>query len=351
MPSNGTFVLADIGGYSSFLTDVAIEHATEITEDLLNTVLRCNRNRWRLANVEGDCIFFYTEGKEPADELVDHIRNMYHDFCRRTIDIAERATCPCGACTRTGELSLKFIVHAGEFDTQKIAGRTELIGSEVITAHRLLKNSVSLDEYVLMTESYTPDPVATDLPADSGSDSYDHCGRVDYTVLDLSSLRDEVKRAIWVFVRPDEARISVELEIRAAPDRVWKALTDHEEALQWEDLKESRQLPPPKSSAGKMHRCVLPDGTTLVRLTVAMEPDRRRITERWHFTRLLKDVLVTTIVDANPDGSSTVRCYSSHQPAIPVISRLAEPILRRIGQREFRRSFGRLKTYLEEGRV
>ena len=31
---HGTFVLADIGGYTSFLTDVGIEHAKKITSGL-----------------------------------------------------------------------------------------------------------------------------------------------------------------------------------------------------------------------------------------------------------------------------------------------------------------------------
>src|SRR6266702_260977 len=64
MATEGTFVLADIGGYTRFLTGVGIEHGKEITEDLLNHLLKCNRGRWKLANVEGDCIFFYREGRE-----------------------------------------------------------------------------------------------------------------------------------------------------------------------------------------------------------------------------------------------------------------------------------------------
>ena len=192
MATKGTFVLADIGGYTSFLNGVAIEHGKEITEDLLNTILRCNRERWQLANVEGDCIFFYREGLEPPTELVDHIRDIYKDFSQRTIDIAERAACPCGACTRTGELSLKFIVHAGEFETQKIGNRTELVGPDVVVAHRLLKNSVALDEYIIVTDSYATDPGAFGLPAQAASESFEGVGEVIYQQLDLQPVREEL---------------------------------------------------------------------------------------------------------------------------------------------------------------
>ena len=46
MATEGTFVLADIGGYTQFLTGVGIEHAKEITSDLFNAMLKCNRERW-----------------------------------------------------------------------------------------------------------------------------------------------------------------------------------------------------------------------------------------------------------------------------------------------------------------
>ncbi|MGH9204751.1 MAG: DUF2652 domain-containing protein, partial [Vicinamibacterales bacterium] len=88
MLSEGTFVLADIGGYTQFLTGVGIEHANEITSHLLNSLLKSNRGRWKVANVEGDCLFFYREGREPPAELIDHIRALFEEFCDRTVDIA-----------------------------------------------------------------------------------------------------------------------------------------------------------------------------------------------------------------------------------------------------------------------
>lgn len=348
MPSRGTFVLADIGGYTSFLTGVAIEHATEITEDLLNTILRCNRNRWNLANIEGDCIFFYTEGLEPPAELVDHIRRLYKDFCGRTIDIAERAACPCGACTRTGELRLKFIVHTGEFETQRIADRTELVGADVITAHRLLKNSVPLDEYIIITNPDMSDLDTIGLPVINGTDTYEHSGTVEYSALDLAPVRDEIRMANRIFVEPKEAKVSIELTIHAPPQRVWTALTDHEERLKWEDLRESIALPPPKAAVADMHRCVFPDGSTLVQIPIAVDPKAMRKTERWRFTNLVKNTLVTLAVNGSDnDISSEFGCYMTYELAIPVVSRLFEPVLKYTGKTQMRKSYELLKEYCE----
>ena len=40
----------------------------------------------------------------------------------------------------------------GEVATQNIRGRTKLVGIDVILVHRLLKNSVAIPEYVLVSE-------------------------------------------------------------------------------------------------------------------------------------------------------------------------------------------------------
>ena len=77
MATDGTFVLADIGGYTSFLTGVGIEHGKEITTFLFNSLLKCNHGRWKVANIEGDCIFFYRPGREDPYELAGHAGKLY----------------------------------------------------------------------------------------------------------------------------------------------------------------------------------------------------------------------------------------------------------------------------------
>ena len=61
--------------------------------------------------------------------------------------------CTCDGCTQAGELKLKFVAHVGEVAFQKVKRYTELAGVDVILVHRLLKNSVPIPEYVLMTDA------------------------------------------------------------------------------------------------------------------------------------------------------------------------------------------------------
>ena len=93
---------------------------------------------------------------------------MHETFQDAQLDIASGSTCRCGACDRTEDLSLKFVVHAGEFDVQNIGGRKELIGPDIIVATRLLKNSVPVREYVIATPSAAGVAEAAGVPTQIG---------------------------------------------------------------------------------------------------------------------------------------------------------------------------------------
>ena len=132
--AEGTFVLADIGGYTKFLTGVGITHAKETIEHLLNRLIERKDKRWKVANVMGDCVFFYSETPEAAASTFRLLRGLHEEFQDAQLDIASGSTCRCGACDRTEDLSLKFVVHAGPFEVQNIGGRKELIGQDIIVA-------------------------------------------------------------------------------------------------------------------------------------------------------------------------------------------------------------------------
>jgi len=66
-------------------------------------------------------------------------------------------TCRCDACSRVEGLDLKFVLHAGSYVVQSVGGGRELVGPEVVMAHRLLKNHaaelIGQSAYVLITEA------------------------------------------------------------------------------------------------------------------------------------------------------------------------------------------------------
>ena len=93
----------------------------------------------------------YSDSGNRRGDIFTYVRRVYEKFRESIEEVAAGSTCRCGACDRSGDLALKFVVHGGEFDIQGIAGRQELIGSDIVVAYRLLKNSVPVREYALVT--------------------------------------------------------------------------------------------------------------------------------------------------------------------------------------------------------
>jgi hypothetical protein len=187
----GPLVLADISGYSSFLQAVAYEHrddafaggkvphAYAVISSLLDGIVQRLVPPFTLSKLEGDAVFAYaTDGAEVprGKALLDCIGSCYVGF-REQVGAARSVwPCECEACTRIDELDLKFIVHAGPFVLQSIAGRDELVGPEVVTAHRLLKSraaeAVGQPAFALVTDAASE---WLDVPAERGVTVVEEC--------------------------------------------------------------------------------------------------------------------------------------------------------------------------------
>ena len=75
-------------------------------------------------------------------------------------------------------LKLKVVVHSGRAAFYQVSGHQELTGTSPIVIHRLLKNSVEADEYMLFSESAYNDLALSDVPVVEGEESYDAIGTI-----------------------------------------------------------------------------------------------------------------------------------------------------------------------------
>ena len=143
-PELAYFAIADISGYTSFLAGVELDHAQDIIADFMDTVVKSLRPPFRLAKFEGDAAFVYTVAEKVDGSLLqDTVESAYFNFRRRMRDVKQASICECNACVAMGDLDFKFVVHHGEMVKQKMGGREELAGRDVILVHRLLKNTIS----------------------------------------------------------------------------------------------------------------------------------------------------------------------------------------------------------------
>jgi len=76
-------------------------------------------------------------------------------------------------------LKLKIVVHSGEALFYNIQQFHELSGKDVILIHRLTKNSVAHDEYILMTEpAYSDIEFPDQIEVQESHESYKHFGEI-----------------------------------------------------------------------------------------------------------------------------------------------------------------------------
>lgn len=151
-------LIADIAGYTKFMKfhSASLAHAQEIVARLLEVVIDAAGPSLRLAKLEGDAAFFYMP--VPKDGTLDpalvagHAAAIYRAFHVRAADLRVNTLCPCDGCQQSGNLKIKLVGHVGGVAMQKVKQLTELAGVDVIVVHRMLKNSVPVPEYLLMTK-------------------------------------------------------------------------------------------------------------------------------------------------------------------------------------------------------
>ena len=154
----GCLVLADISGYTAYLLASELEHAQDVLADLTQTIVKNLRPVLQLSKLEGDAAFAYViDGDYAPSTVLDTVEQVYFAFRARLRDIAHATTCTCQACSLMPTLDLKFLVHHGSFVRRVVGRGEELIGGDVILAHRLLKNTatdaVGTKGYALLTQA------------------------------------------------------------------------------------------------------------------------------------------------------------------------------------------------------
>ncbi len=192
-PASGPLLLADISGYTGFLQDVTHAHRDDafaggqvpdaygLVSSLLDGIIERIVPPFHLSKIEGDAVFAFARDEDEIPggaALLDCLAACYASFRERLGSAEQVWTCRCDACSRVDGLDLKFVLHAGSFIVQSIGGGRELVGPEVVMAHRLLKNHaaerIGRSAYALITEA-----AASRLAVPAGgavelSETYEH---------------------------------------------------------------------------------------------------------------------------------------------------------------------------------
>jgi class 3 adenylate cyclase len=150
--SRALLLIADIGGFTKYMTlhGIGAAHAQANIHQLLDAVIDA-APELELIEIEGDAAFFAAPDSEAASQAKEAAVAMHGAFHARRQRIVDNL-CPCEGCAQAAELKLKCVAHVGEVAERTIRDRKTLAGVPVILVHRLLKNSVPVPEYVLLSE-------------------------------------------------------------------------------------------------------------------------------------------------------------------------------------------------------
>ena len=234
----GYLLLADISGYTAFLTGTELEHAQEIVRELTTLIRERLVPPMRFVKLEGDAVFCYADAAAFADgeRFVELIEACYFAFSNRLLDMQRATTCQCNACSAIPSLGLKFITHYGTFVVERDVRNEDLAGADVILAHRLLKNTIGDGDgpqaYAFFTEACQKRlPSGFVLPLHS--ETYESFGETRGGVHDLAPVLAAMRAERRERVSSEDADIEGILDVPVPPSMAWRYYLDPVERLRW----------------------------------------------------------------------------------------------------------------------
>jgi len=181
------FFIADISGYTKFIfsNEKEISHSQMVIRELITTLLEKIVEPLQIIRIEGDAIFFFVfkdDPKTPWDALSEQItlklELFFKVFAHKMAELNLHKVCHCTACINIENLKLKVVVHSGPAAFYRVNDYQELTGTSPIVIHRLLKNSLNSDEYLMFTEPAYNDLTLSDKKVEEGVESYDDIGDI-----------------------------------------------------------------------------------------------------------------------------------------------------------------------------
>lgn len=253
-------IIADITGYTGYMAGVELEHAQDILADLINTVAKGLRP-FKLSKLEGDAVFAFAATDDvDGSQLLDTAESCYFAFRKRLMSIRQASTCECNACSLLPVLNLKLVAHHGQVAQQRMAGRSELVGNDVIVVHRLLKNSIGRPAYLFITDACMDktDLDPGELRFQRHAETYPDIGEVAGWIHDLDSAWTAEQDRQRVYVTSEQAALEFSGFVPTPPEVVWEYISSPALRPKWSmGITRIDQLDPSgRRRAGTLNHCM-----------------------------------------------------------------------------------------------
>jgi uncharacterized protein YndB with AHSA1/START domain len=306
-------LIADISGYTRYLAGVELDHAYDILADLVGTIVKSLQPQFSLAGLEGDAVFVFSPTSEvDGSVLLDVIESTYFSFRRRLDAIKRVSTCECNACLLMPTLDLKVVVHHGTMLRHEVAGRQELLGSDVVVVHRLLKNEVKetlgMSAYAWITDACI---AATNLKPQllemaRYCETYD-LGEVCGWAHDLHRAWQSNQDRTRVQVDAESAMYTRTVEVPAPPGLVFELMTSPRHRPVWaaDPMSIDEHAETSRRGVGTKNHCVHGAGEVLEEVLDWRPPDYW--TTRFEIPGAMVGIMTDTVESFGEGSRVTVR--------------------------------------------
>jgi hypothetical protein len=276
--NNATILIPDISGFTEFMTTTELTHASHAINILIDAMLTAIGEEYEVSEIEGDAVLLIRKGPAPSKkEVLDTCLKIFNAFHFQRKWMQQHTVCPCGACMAIINLTLKFVAHHGPLAEIKVGRFVKQSGPEMIVAHRLLKNSIGNNEYLLLTEKLLQQGAdsadAAEMEWTSSSEEYASIGKIDYRFTLLNEARKNVPEppAPENYYYTDNTSY-LEIQIAANFRDVYMVMMNIPGRPQWmPDLKRVEQ-DVPDVFIGSIHYCTFENHQAIIsplRMTVS----------------------------------------------------------------------------------
>jgi len=189
--------IPDISGFTQFMSDTKFELSSKVIPSLLNNIIYSNDIGLKISEIEGDAVLFYRSGElPPFSDLVEQCKLFYTKFYKQLEVLRKQHSTNKEAKQIPKILGLKIILHFGmEIGVVPVGKIIKLIGEDVIIAHRLLKNDIPIQEYILISDKLISRYKSSEKSGQfewadlkQGQIEVDHVGTIKFHYIDLLPL-------------------------------------------------------------------------------------------------------------------------------------------------------------------
>jgi hypothetical protein len=355
MKNSTLLYIPDISGFTDFVNKTEINHSRHIISELLEIIINSDKVGMSVSEIEGDAVLFFKEDVPSISDLIEQCQLTFLNFHNHLQRYDTERICRCGACETASRLSLKFVIHKGEVGKINIKEHQKLHGSNVILAHRLLKNSIPDNEYILISNSFKPDfPLVKNekkawVSLKDGSDTYDKLGKIDYSYIPIKKLLSELDEPTSISIPGLSAdKITVENNINAPIGIIYDNYTNFEKRMEWN--KEIRDIilhGKSLNKTGSLHTCLtgpyILDFETIGRME---NKDQIVYSERLNKFKGLRDII--SVYTFEKGANHTIVKIEVDYKIKLWFGKIIKPLIRRLLRKQTEVGLKRLKEVSEK---